>query len=68
MLKVIKRRKIGFLSKETEEFLFCKISDDKVTPQEITLLVKGFSKLKVGAVNWRRIKPFQVYFCKDIAS
>ena len=65
MLRVIKRRKIHFVSEETEEFLYRKTTDRKVSPEQIALMVKGFSKLKVLEINWPRIKPFRVYFNKD---
>jgi hypothetical protein len=68
LLAAIKRKKIQFLSEETEEFLFRKISNDRISPVQITQLVKKFSKLKIGAVNWLRMKSFQVYFYKEIIS
>jgi hypothetical protein len=65
MLKAIKRRKIHFVSEETEEFLYRKITDRKVSAEQIALIVKGFSKLTVPEINWLRIKPFCVYFHRD---
>lgn len=65
MLKVIKSRRIHFVSEETKEFPYQKIRDRKVSPEQIGLIVKGFSKLTVPAINWLRIKPFCVYFHKD---
>ena len=65
MLKAIKSRKIHFVSEETEEFLYQKIKDRKVSPEQIGLIVKGFSKLTVPAINWLRVKPFCIYFHKD---
>lgn len=65
MLKAIKSRKIHFVSEETEEFLYQKIKDRKVSREQVGLIVKGFSKLTVPAINWLRVKPFCVYFHKD---
>lgn len=65
MLNAIKSRKIHFISEETEEFLYRKIVDRKVSAEQVVLIVKGFSKLTVPEINWLRIKPFHVYFHKD---
>lgn len=66
LLKAIKGRNIHFLSEETEEFLFRKITDSKISRDEIALLVGRFSKLKVPGINWMRLKPFEVHFYKEI--
>lgn len=65
MLSAIKSREIHFISEETEEFLYRKIADRKVSAEQVVLIVKGFSKLTVPEINWLRIKPFHVYFHKD---
>lgn len=66
MLKAIQKRKIHFISEETEELLCGKILDQKVTANEVSITVKAFSRLKVPGINWLRIEPFDVYFCKDL--
>lgn len=66
MLKAIQKRKIHFISEETEELLYRKILDQKVTANEVSTTVKGFSRLSVPGINWLRIAPFEVYFCKDL--
>lgn len=65
MLSAIKSRRIHFISEETEEFLYRKIADRKVSAEQVVLIVKGFSKLTVPEINWLRIKPFHVHFHKD---
>jgi hypothetical protein len=66
MLKAIQHRKIHFISEETEELLYRKILDQKITADEVSITVKAFSCLKVPGINWLRIAPFEVFFCKDL--
>ena len=41
MLKAIRSRRIHFVSAETEEFLYRRIKNRKVSPEQIALIVKG---------------------------
>ena len=66
MLDAIAMREINFLSEETEEFLYQKIKDGKATEEDVSLIIRRLSKLKVPGVNWLKLEPFEVFFLKEI--
>jgi hypothetical protein len=65
MLKAAKSRKIHFISAETEECLYRKITDRRVSAEQVAPYGERLFKLTVPGINWLRIKPFCVYFHKD---
>lgn len=66
MLEAIHKRNIHFISEETEGLLYEKIVDQRVAANEVSFTVAAFSKLRVPGVDWLRIAPLEVYFCKNL--
>ncbi|HPM29966.1 MAG TPA: hypothetical protein PLJ60_06495 [Chryseolinea sp.] len=65
MLNARKGKAIHWLSDETEELLFRKISDNTVMQQEVADIMKNLTKLNVGGVRWMKFRGMEIYFSKE---
>lgn len=64
-LKAVAKRKIQWISDETEELLCDNIRDKKVRPKDINQQVKNLVKLHVGEIEWMNFTGIGVYFDKS---
>jgi hypothetical protein len=62
LLKEIESKGIHFLSEDTEELFFRKITNARISSDEIRMLFRNLSKLKVPRLNWLRLEAFEVYY------
>jgi len=64
-LKAVGKRKIHWISDETEEQLYRNICDKNILPEDITRQVKNLVKLCVNGVEWIKFTGMDVYFDKS---
>jgi hypothetical protein len=62
LLKEIEAKDIHFLSEDTEELFFRKITNANISSDEIRMLFGNLSKLKVPGMNWLGLEAFEVYY------
>ncbi len=62
LLKEIEEKGIHFLSEDTEDLFFRKITNARISSDEIRMLFRNLSKLKVPGLKWPRLEAFEVYY------